>query len=393
MKKDIVLEAIRGGAALVVVVWHVCVGFFPYSLNGWWQGSPLNLFMNGQSAVQLFFVLSGYVLTRRYFESGNHRILLKGAVKRWPRLVGPVLLVVLASYVLFKLDLYQFEQAGAAAGSPWLIKFLSAYDTKPPIHLWGALLQGSFFTFFGTEHFYNTPLWTMHREFVGSFIAFGFAPILFEARKLSLHLAIGLVAMGAVLAAHDNYAAFPIGVGLAALVPRSAVISNKIAYPALLMALYFLGCPHSSNNELGTVYHPALMANADVMNSIGAAILIVVSETFYPIRRVFSGRISQFLGDLSFPIYLVHVLIICSIGSAIYLRVGAVPAALAVFAFSILASLPLMAFNKWWVAQVNAATMRILEEPQLAHAESPVWSDGIFRRPPSFLARLRAGIF
>jgi peptidoglycan/LPS O-acetylase OafA/YrhL len=390
MKKDIALEAIRGGAALVVVVWHVCVAFFPYSLNGWWQGSPLNLFMNGQSAVQLFFVLSGYVLTRRYFESGNNRILLKGAVKRWPRLMGPVLLVVLASYALFKLDLYQFEQAGAAAGSPWLIKFLSAYDTKPPIELWGALLQGSFFTFFGTEHFYNTPLWTMHPEFVGSFIAFGFAPILFEARKLSLHLTIGLVAMGAVLAAHENYAAFPIGVGLAALVPRSAVISSRIAYPALLMALYFLGCPHSSNNA---VYHPALMANADVMNSIGAAILIVVSETFYPIRRVFSGRISQFLGDLSFPIYLVHVLIICSIGSAIYLRVGAVPAALAVFAFSILASLPLMAFNKWWVAQVNAATMRILEEPQLAHAESSVWSDGIFRRPPSFLARLRPGIF
>jgi len=181
MKKDIALEAIRGGAALVVVVWHVCVAFFPYSLNGWWQGSPLNLFMNGQSAVQLFFVLSAYVLTRRYFESGNNCILLKGAVKRWPRLMGPVLLVVLASYVLFKFDLYQFEQAGAAAGSPWLIKFLSAYDTKPEIHLWGALLQGSFFTFFATEMFYDSPLWTMHPEFVGSFIAFGFAPILFEA--------------------------------------------------------------------------------------------------------------------------------------------------------------------------------------------------------------------
>src|SRR5215472_16570432 len=141
MKKDIVLEAIRGGAALVVVVWHVCVGFFPYSLNGWWQGSPLNLFMNGHSAVQLFFVLSGYVLTRRYFESGNNRILLRGAVKRWPRLMGPVLLVVLASYMLFKLDLYQFEQAGAVSGSGWLIGFANA-DIKMPIQLWDALRQG-----------------------------------------------------------------------------------------------------------------------------------------------------------------------------------------------------------------------------------------------------------
>src|SRR5262245_4759677 len=121
MKKDIALEAIRGGAALVVVVWHVCVGFFPYSLDGWWQGSPLNLFMNGQSAVQLFFVLSGYVLTRRYFESGNNRILLKGAVKRWPRLMGPVLLVVLACYVLFHLYLYELDLSVACSYLAWFV--------------------------------------------------------------------------------------------------------------------------------------------------------------------------------------------------------------------------------------------------------------------------------
>jgi peptidoglycan/LPS O-acetylase OafA/YrhL len=79
--------------------------------------------LNGHAAVALFFVLSGYVLSRRFFESGDHRILLKGAVKRWPRLMGPVLLVVLASYALFKVNFYQFEQAGAVSGSPWLINF------------------------------------------------------------------------------------------------------------------------------------------------------------------------------------------------------------------------------------------------------------------------------
>src|ERR1039457_6744670 len=128
MEKNIPLEAIRGVAALVVVVWHICFGFFPSSIGVFsqsagqsWQGNPLFVFMNGPAAVARFFVLSGYVLSRRCFESGDNRILLKGAVKRWPRLMGPVLLVVLTSYLLFKLDLYRFEQAGAISGSPWLI--------------------------------------------------------------------------------------------------------------------------------------------------------------------------------------------------------------------------------------------------------------------------------
>jgi peptidoglycan/LPS O-acetylase OafA/YrhL len=108
------------------------------------------------------------------------------------------------------------------------------------------------------------------------------------------------------------------------------------------------------------------------MHVIGAAILIAVIATCPSIRGVFSGPISRFLGELSFPVYLVHLLIISSIGSAIYLRADVFPAALAVLALSILVSLPLMAFNNWWIKQVNAATIRILGKAPLA--ESPMSS-------------------
>jgi peptidoglycan/LPS O-acetylase OafA/YrhL len=379
VKKDIPLEAIRGVAALVVVVWHVCLGFFPQSISSW-QATPLFVFMNGNAAVQLFFVLSGYVLTRRYFESGDNRILLKGAAKRWPRLMGPVLLVVLASYLLFKLDLYQFKQAGAVSGSRWLVQFASTYDVKMPIQFWDALGQGAFLTFFRGDFYYDTSLWTMHPEVIGSFIAFGFAPILFEAKKSSLLLTIVLIAIPAVLAGYASLiafipdaslVAFPIGVGLAALLPRGVSIPSKIGCPALLMALYFLGFSGAPTGIYAVFHYPILMKHFSDMHVIGAAILIAVIATCPPIRRVFSGPISRFLGELSFPVHLVHILIICSIGSAIYLWVGAFPAALAAFVFSILVSLPLMAFNKWWN---NAATIRTLGRVQLAHAESPVGS-------------------
>ena len=367
MKKDIPLEAIRGIAALVVVVQHVHHGYFPHFEQGW-QGSPFFVLMNGSAAVMLFFVLSAYVLTRRYFEVGDNRILLRGAVKRWPRLMGPVLLVVMLSYMLFKLDLYQFEQAGAISGSPWLIKFADAYNVKMPIQFWDALKEGSLLTFFRGDFHYDSPLWTMHAEFIGSFIAFAFALILFEARKASLLLTIALVPIAALLAGRvggfppSTLIAFPIGVGLAALVPRGLAIPSRIAYPALLVALYFLGFSGVGIGAYSIFNHGMLISHPGELNIVGAVILITAIETFPPIRAVLSGPLSRFLGELSFPIYLVHVLVICSVGAAMYLWLGAHAATLAVFVFSIIVSLPLIAFNRWWIKRVNAATVLIIRE-------------------------------
>jgi peptidoglycan/LPS O-acetylase OafA/YrhL len=364
-KKNVALEAVRGVAALVVVVYHICLGFFPYYAGVFpeyarqsWQGEPFFVFVNGNAAVALFFVLSGYVLSRRFFELGDHRILLKGAVKRWPRLMGPVLLVVLASYALFKFNLYQFEQAGAASGSPWLINFahVDAYDNKPPIQLEYALREGAFLTFFRGDSYFDSAIWTMRPELIGSFITFGLAPILFEARKSSFLLTIGLIAFATVLIrnANSNLLGFPIGVGLAALIPRGLAIPRGFGYAALLTALYLLGYSGAPTGIYALL--PFLTTHTNGTNVIGAALLIAVIETLPSIREIFSGRISQFLGALSFPIYLVHILIICSAGSAIYLRAGALPAAFVVFIGSILVSLPLMAFNNWWITRVNAAT-------------------------------------
>jgi peptidoglycan/LPS O-acetylase OafA/YrhL len=368
-KKDLALEAIRGVAALVVVVWHTCMAFFPSYTGAFppyegqsWQVEPAFVFMNGPAAVALFFVLSGYVLSRRFFESGDHQILVKGALKRWPRLAGPVLLAVLASYALFKLNLYQFEQAGRASGSPWLVNFahLDIYHEKPPIQFWSALWEGSILAFIRGDNYYNSVIWTMRPEFIGSLIVFGFAPIVFRVRKSSMLFSVGLVAISAILirGANANLLAFPIGVGLAALIPGGANLPKAVAFGALMVALYLLGYSGSPTGFYA-VFHPVLSFHADTSPSgihvVGAALLIATVEMFPPIKRLFTGRTSKFLGDLSFPIYLVHVLVICSAGSAVYLLAGAWPAVFTVFICSILLSLPLIVWSNWWIAHVSAA--------------------------------------
>jgi peptidoglycan/LPS O-acetylase OafA/YrhL len=380
------LEALRGSAALIVVLCHSITGFLPQyygyipSLaSDRLQGSVFYCFLNGSASVCLFFVLSGYILTRRYCESGDSRILLNGAIKRWPRLMGPVLVTVLISYSLFYFHLYNFQKAGIVSGSHWLVKFAGAFPpteaphaATPAIHYWDALLQGSFLTFFRGDWLFDSSLWTMQPELMGSFIAFGIAPILLKASKYSFFATIWLVLVTIAMLhfARPDLVAFPIGVTMAVLLPRKISLGRRFAYPALLLSLYLLGYPGAAVGAY-TIFGD--LANHGMPfvypQIVGAAILISLIEIFPPLQRPFTGKISAFLGELSFPVYLLHVLVICSVGSSIYLRFGGIPAIVCVFLVTILAALPLMIFNDWWVARVNTVAEMLLRSRRPLNSE------------------------
>jgi hypothetical protein len=87
------LEAMRGIAALIVVASHLVRAFSSHQLSEIWVGKPWFVFINGEAAVTFFFVLSGYVLTLRPLRSGDPLATVRGVIKRWPRLAGPVSLV------------------------------------------------------------------------------------------------------------------------------------------------------------------------------------------------------------------------------------------------------------------------------------------------------------
>jgi len=371
---------LRGIAALVVVLNHAFDGFLPrYSgldyghLGDRLQGSVLYILINGSAAVTFFFVLSAYILTRRYCLSGDTTILLKGAIKRWPRLTGPIFAAVMVSYLLFFFHLYHFEEAGARSGSEWLVVFAGAFRqpggppiTAAAIHWPDALLQGLFLTLFRGDWRFDSSLWTMKFEFIGSFIAFGLAPILREARRYASYLVISIAVLAIAILyfayfTRSEMAAFPVGVAMAALIPRDAHLSRAVVFPAVLISLFLMGYPGDPIGAYAMFKGLTALGMPFAYPQIaGAAILILAVEMSPDLRRMLSGRFAAFLGGLSFPIYLLHALVIASIGSWVYLRAGVLPAFAAVFAVSTVASLPLMKFNDWWVGRVNALASRIV---------------------------------
>jgi peptidoglycan/LPS O-acetylase OafA/YrhL len=368
LRKDASLELLRGVAALVVLNGHILTAFAPSADGGGdeaaqsFETSLAFVAFNGASAVYLFFVLSSYVLVNRYFQTRKLEDLLLGAIKRLPRLAGPVLITTLASCTVFKLDLYFFEDAASVTQSGWLSRFGNASPLLSPesANFSDAFLQGTWRTFIDGDSYYDSSLWTMAVEFWGSLLAFALAPVVLQAR--SPQLSLFAVATGVFLAWQVNFlfCAFAASLLLYPLLAMGFRPNRWVRGAIVMVSLALLGY---AGDAVG-IYRPfvvlEVVAPRDDLRqayvAIPASIMLV-----YALLSVenppswFSGKAARLLGDLSFPLYLVHVPVICSLGAWVLLASGsAALGAVAALLGSILVALPLMAFNNWWVQALSA---------------------------------------
>lgn len=385
LRKDNSLEFVRGVAAIVVMFWHTMLGFAP-SASGIFADGPANslqtslvfVAFNGPSAVYLFFVLSSFVLVRRYHASRKPWDLLVGAVKRLPRLAGPVLVTVLVTCLVFKLDLYFFSEAGALTGSPWLAKF--GYASKVPTAQTAsfpeAFMQGVWRTFIFGDSFYDSSLWTMWFEFWGSLMVFALAPVIFFLQGRIPLLSWCALLIGMVLAGMVNlvFIAFPIGLSLYLLLGWKFRPNAWSRVAIIALSLVLLGY---AGHGVG-IYRPLAVLEVEGLSSDVRQACVAILASAMLVYAVLStgnppswltGKTARFLGDLSFPLYLVHVPVISSLGSWAFLTSGSAAfGAAAAMLGSIAVALPLMAFNNRWVAVLGNLSSRLWRRHSLTVA-------------------------
>ena len=185
--KLVQLEALRGLAAFIVVAWHFLWAFDParigivdgFDPSAAMLGSVGFASIDGPAAVTLFFVLSGFVLPLGFFRSGRTELVVRATAKRWLRLVCLVMLAVLLSWLLFRCGLYRHREAAQLSQSAWLGTFGGSHQEQSfTPSLFGAMLEGSLFAFLREPDMYDPVLWTMHHEFIGSFVTFFLATTL-----------------------------------------------------------------------------------------------------------------------------------------------------------------------------------------------------------------------
>src|SRR5262249_14125578 len=127
-------------------------------------------FMNGTFAVCLFFVISGFSLSTRFFQTGDVRDLARIAAGRYLSLAVPIFVISANTDALL---LPNIIDPGAQKPSP-----LDPIGTFPPTikGLFEFSLVNTFVSHSSAEN-YNPPLWTMFYEFLGSFMVFAILAI------------------------------------------------------------------------------------------------------------------------------------------------------------------------------------------------------------------------
>lgn len=368
-ERIIPLEGLRGLAAIIVFLCHWMLGFNPelmgvapvFSMDQSINGQLWTFLVNGRGAVVFFFVLSGFVLSRAAFiksrtEQNGAEQIAKAVIKRWPRLALPTLIATMTSWSLAHLNLYYYRQAGAITQSSWLTNFGSDYPHDPTGHsLWSAFTQGAYLTFIRGNCNYDTAIWTMHFEFIASFVIFGFCLLLPLYRNASPWLVIAPLTIAMLLLNEASvwYPPFLVGLLAAYILPEKLKLNTVYRWVVAAISLYLLGC----QEKIG-VYTIFEKINYQYVDSVGAFLLISVCYDINLSPGV--SRMAKFLGALSFPFYLLHLLVICSFGAWSYLWLERhhihAPSSLAgilAFLITVLVSLPFIAVNQRWTRWIN----------------------------------------
>lgn len=301
-------------------------GYLPGAIEGGsLMGTPLFLLANGSAAVALFFVLSGYVLSYGFFKD-QRKSIPKAVIKRWPRLVPIALVSVLYSYVSIRFNFYQYLAAAEITHSDWMKHFAYAgHDNIQDATFFGAITQGAFFAFFRGkgDAWMNSSLWTMHLELVGSFMVYGLVAAIRRAPRSEALCVLALVGIVSYFA-NAYLPLFFMGAGLAYLHHGGYVrgISNRLLTVASLIGI-LLGLAYMNpGNGMYRVFNKLGEYEGDIrilIHGIASGLLIHIAVTSPGVCATLSKRWLKFLGHVSFPLYAIHVPIIFSFSSAIFL--------------------------------------------------------------------------
>ncbi len=313
------LDGLRGIAAFIVVLHHVLLIAQPVSQppgepavwSAWWwlERTPLKLLTAGHEAVIVFFVLSGVVVVLPA---------LKRTDFSWPGLVAnrvvrlllPAWAAIVFATILLVIVPRVPEQVTAGT---WLARQVQS-DWS-----WRKLI-GEYSLMIGSVP-YDNVLWTLRWELLFSLLLPGFLVVAIVLQRWWLPtglLALGLGVAGTVsgIEAMQYLPVFFLGTlvavhlrqleGWSASRRARRLLAVLLPVSALMLISQFLlaGVVHDGTNGAHA------LRGLEALGGVGVVVCAGASTGF---RRFLERRVPQFLGRISFSLYLVHLPLLATI--------------------------------------------------------------------------------
>lgn len=323
------LDGLKGFGCVCVFLTHFIFAFYygmyhyepeschlPGNLDIAVGKSVLNLFFNGNTAVRLFLVLSGYLLCRNYFLNGDKKRLCSSAARRYFRLMPPVLAVNGAVWFCMHLGLYQNVPAAAVAGSTEWFAFFNAFEPS----FWGMLRESLYGCFLFGHNAYNGVVWTLQILFLGAYLDYGLA-LLVSRWKMRWLIYGGL----AVLLVRTDFLSIFLGYVLCDFMHMDLAWRKRICGCAPLqwglcvLGLYFMCYPSAGFGYEGTIWGILPFVFVNYYHIFGVLCFTFAVLNLEWLRRFFSMSGFLYLGRISYSLYLIHFPVLATFGAWFFL--------------------------------------------------------------------------
>ena len=345
------LDALRGYAA-----WNVFLAHGYKDIHYWFNDLPFfSWVMGGEAMVALFFVISGYVLSyslliHTHNRSGDKLLwgLASSTFRRGMRLYGSTTVALFAAFIMVRLQLYNGSNWPVYVESFWanlydwlltLLYFINPFATE--IH--------GYYTQENMQNKYLGPMWTIPVELRGSMILFIYIAATCKLRAYTrlaltcvfvifcyiwraLYVAdflMGMIVAEIGLLRNPERLVKSPSLPVHTTVPRTQSLASKCFWTLVaLLGIFLLGEPVTGTDFLLIVgdgpwrflrsWIPSGLHFATTLYwylGMGGFLLILGLEMYPTLQAPLRCGFSQYVGELSFGIYALHVpLLIAIIG-------------------------------------------------------------------------------
>ena len=317
-KRDPAIDGLKGLAIVIVLIHHFALAFYPAVISGLSQHlhtkdgieliifkTPLSIFFAGYFAVSLFFLITGYVLSKKTIANIENKTYVSNAIfNRIFRLMPLIAIVLFVGFAFANLNLTFNIPVNIYTKSGWLSSFF-------PIHK--VTLQQiiiDIFThipFVVSARYYNV-LWIIPNILFGSWFVYAASYMLHESKiKYGMYLIL-------ILALYNTpYLSFLFGMMIAENEDKIK-LNSFFLYLGLFVSLMF------GSSTMKAFDFKILAPYAIFFKALSAALFFLAFVQIGWLNKIVHLNIFTHLGRNSYYYYLTHMLALITLSSFIFLK-------------------------------------------------------------------------